>query len=49
LRTLGLVAVSTAIPAVGFGFVDNFLMIIAGDYIDVTIGVTLGERVAAGP
>jgi hypothetical protein len=42
MKVLSLVALSTAIPAVGFGFVDNFLMIIAGDYIDVTIGVTLG-------
>ena len=41
-KVLTLVAMSTALPAVGFGFVDNFLMIIAGDYIDLTIGVTLG-------
>ena len=30
------------IPFVGFGFLDNALMIIAGDYIDTTIGVALG-------
>ena len=42
-RTLVALGVTFAIPAVGFGFVDNFLMIIAGDYIDNTIGVTLGE------
>lgn len=31
-----------ALPFVGFGFLDNLLMIVAGDYIDLTIGVTLG-------
>ncbi|XP_059151686.1 transmembrane protein 65-like, partial [Physella acuta] len=29
-------------PFIGFGFLDNFLMIVAGEYIDVTLGVTLG-------
>ncbi|CAL1279616.1 unnamed protein product [Larinioides sclopetarius] len=32
----------SAIPFIGFGFLDNLIMIIAGDYIDATIGVTLG-------
>jgi hypothetical protein len=41
-KALAALAVTTMLPAIGFGFVDNFLMIIAGDYIDVTIGVTLG-------
>jgi tRNA-specific adenosine deaminase 1 len=27
---------------IGFGFMDNFVLIIAGDYIDSTLGVTLG-------
>lgn len=27
------------VPFVGFGFLDNFLMIIAGDYIEGSIGV----------
>ncbi|VDN58668.1 unnamed protein product [Dracunculus medinensis] len=30
-----------SIPFVGFGFLDNFIMIIAGEYIDQTIGVWL--------
>ncbi|XP_054709590.1 transmembrane protein 65-like [Uloborus diversus] len=29
-------------PFIGFGFLDNLIMILAGDYIDTTIGVTLG-------
>lgn len=28
-----------AVPFVGFGFLDNFFMIIAGDYIEGSIGV----------
>jgi len=36
------VAMLNAIPFIGFGFLDNFIMIVAGDYIDLTIGVTLG-------
>lgn len=31
-----------AIPMVGFGFMDNIIMIQAGDLIDTTLGVTLG-------
>lgn len=31
-----------ALPFVGFGFLDNLIMIVAGDYIDTTLGVTLG-------
>ena len=34
--------VHSAIPMVGFGFMDNIIMIQAGDYIDQTLGVTLG-------
>ncbi|XP_058968756.2 transmembrane protein 65 isoform X2 [Pocillopora verrucosa] len=36
------VAFHNAIPFIGFGFLDNAIMIIAGEYIDVTIGLTLG-------
>lgn len=36
------VATLNAIPFIGFGFLDNLIMIVAGDYIDLTIGVTLG-------
>uniref|UniRef100_A0A7R9W1B4 GAF domain-containing protein n=1 Tax=Pseudictyota dubia TaxID=2749911 RepID=A0A7R9W1B4_9STRA len=39
LRTL---FVSSAIPMIGFGFMDNFIMIQAGGYIDATIGVKFG-------
>lgn len=39
LRTL---FVSSAIPMIGFGFMDNFIMIQAGGYIDSTIGVKFG-------
>ncbi|XP_042231056.1 uncharacterized protein LOC121872374 [Homarus americanus] len=35
-------AVHNALPFIGFGFLDNFVMIVAGDYIDVTIGTNLG-------
>ena len=31
-----------AIPFVGFGVVDNALMLLAGDYIDITIGQSFG-------
>mmetsp|Transcript_154861 Transcript_154861/g.288767 ORF Transcript_154861/g.288767 Transcript_154861/m.288767 type:complete len:545 (-) Transcript_154861:91-1725(-) len=34
--------VNTLIPFLGFGFFDNFLMIIAGDALDTTLCVTLG-------
>ncbi|RHY18282.1 hypothetical protein DYB32_010405 [Aphanomyces invadans] len=38
------------VPFVGFGFVDNFILILAGDYIDITLGVSLGisSMAAAG-
>ena len=35
-------ALFTAIPMVGFGFMDNMIMIIAGDAIESTLGLTLG-------
>ncbi|KAK7099631.1 hypothetical protein V1264_022716 [Littorina saxatilis] len=31
-----------ALPFIGFGFLDNFLMIVAGEYIDVTLGAAFG-------
>ena len=31
--------VHNAVPFIGFGFLDNVIMIIAGDYIDSTLGV----------
>ncbi|CAL8133043.1 unnamed protein product [Orchesella dallaii] len=36
------VLVKNALPFVGFGFLDNIIMILAGDYIDLTIGAALG-------
>ncbi|ODM95424.1 Transmembrane protein [Orchesella cincta] len=36
------VVVKNALPFVGFGFLDNLIMILAGDYIDLTIGAALG-------
>ena len=36
------VAMVTSIPMIGFGFADNFIMIIAGDAIDASFGVTFG-------
>jgi len=39
LRTL---ALRYAIPMIGFGFMDNLVMITAGDAIDQTFGVALG-------
>lgn len=35
-------AIHASLPFIGFGFLDNLIMIIAGDYIDLTLGVTLG-------
>jgi len=37
---LRLMGVAAALPFVGFGFLDNFIMIIAGEYIDSTLCVT---------
>lgn len=34
-------AIFQAMPFVGFGFLDNFIMIVAGEYIDTHIGATL--------
>jgi len=39
---LRIVALRFAIPMVGFGFMDNLVMITAGEAIDQTFGVTLG-------
>jgi len=35
-------ALHQSLPFVGFGFLDNLIMIVAGEYIDHTIGVSLG-------
>lgn len=39
---LRIVAYRAAIPMVGFGFMDNLVMITAGEAIDSTLGVALG-------
>jgi len=31
-----------SLPFIGFGFLDNFIMIVAGEYIDLQLGMTLG-------
>ena len=41
-KVLRLVALTQAIPFVGFGFMDNAILIIAGDAIDTSLGVMLG-------
>lgn len=35
-------AYHNSLPFVGFGFLDNFIMIMAGEYIDMTLGLKLG-------
>lgn len=35
-------AISTGVPFVGFGFLDNAIMILAGNTIEQSLGVTLG-------
>jgi len=39
---LRIVALRYGIPMIGFGFIDNLVMITAGDLIDQQFGVTLG-------
>mmetsp|Transcript_40251 Transcript_40251/g.97232 ORF Transcript_40251/g.97232 Transcript_40251/m.97232 type:complete len:646 (-) Transcript_40251:343-2280(-) len=41
-KVLRWVAITTGIPFVGFGFLDNAILILAGDAIDTSLGVTLG-------
>ena len=41
-QTLRWVAFTTGVPFIGFGFMDNAILIIAGDAIDTSLGVTLG-------
>lgn len=42
VRQLQLVALQAAIPMIGFGFIDNVVLIQAGEAIDLSLGVTLG-------
>jgi hypothetical protein len=41
-HTYQLVMLQRGLPYVGFGFMDNAIMIIAGDYIDHTFGLAFG-------
>ncbi|CAE7227286.1 TMEM65, partial [Symbiodinium natans] len=41
-RQLELYFLHNFIPFIGFGFCDNAIMILAGDYIDAKLGLTLG-------
>lgn len=41
-KQLTQLAVACVVPMIAFGFMDNFIMIIAGDAIDTKIGVTFG-------
>eukprot|EP01135_Chromosphaera_perkinsii_P006933 Nk52_evm21s628 gene=Nk52_evmTU21s628 len=46
-RQLMRLGLSSGLPFVAFGFFDNFIMLVAGDYIDVTFGVTFGMSTLA--
>jgi len=35
-------AYHNSLPFIGFGFLDNLIMILAGEYIDLTLGVSFG-------
>lgn len=41
-QSLVLLAVSNSLPFIGFGFLDNAIMIVAGEYIDIKVGAMLG-------
>jgi hypothetical protein len=42
LSQLKLVFMEAAVPFIGFGFMDNAVMICVGDYIDATAGLVFG-------
>ena len=46
-RQLLLYALSVGIPFIGFGMMDNAIMILAGEYIDITLGATFGLSLLA--
>jgi tRNA-specific adenosine deaminase 1 len=41
-RELRVVAMHQAVPFVGFGIMDNSILILAGEAIDINLGATLG-------
>jgi len=46
-RQIMLLGAGVSIPMIGFGFMDNFIMIIAGDAIDASIGTYFGLSMMA--
>lgn len=46
-RQLACVGLNAAVPFVGFGFLDNAIMILAGDAIDASLGTRLGFSMMA--
>ena len=46
-RDLKQLAYHNSLPFVGFGFLDNFIMIMAGEYIDLTLGMKFGMSTMA--
>jgi hypothetical protein len=42
LQDLRQYALVTSVPFIGFGFFDNAIMLLAGDFFDIHLGVTLG-------
>lgn len=42
MKQLKILFTASAVPMIGFGFMDNLVMIQAGQFIDNTIGVTMG-------
>ncbi|CAH8669033.1 unnamed protein product [Heterobilharzia americana] len=45
---LKLVVAGSCLPFIGFGFLDNAIMIVAGEYIDLTFSAVLGISTMAG-
>ena len=41
---LNKLALHQSLPFIGFGFLDNLIMIVAGEYIDASIGATFTIR-----
>jgi hypothetical protein len=48
MRQYGILALKASLPFVGFGFVDNFVMIIAGDRIELSLGTALFLNMSQG-
>ena len=44
LQELKQLAYHNSLPFIGFGFLDNFIMIMAGEYIDITLGKNVYEN-----